>query len=126
MLRGARRSCRSSSGSVSGRSSSSRRSRALRRRGGRLPPSPESRGRRRRPPRRAAGDAPGVPTSEGRVEPPPGLLRVLVLFHEAERLGAGLSVLRVLPELEAYGWTASGWFPGDGELVSRARERLAA
>jgi glycosyltransferase involved in cell wall biosynthesis len=35
-------------------------------------------------------------------------------------------VLRVLPELETYGWTASGWFPGDGPLLPVARERLAA
>jgi glycosyltransferase involved in cell wall biosynthesis len=50
---------------------------------------------------------------------------VLVLFHEAERLGAGLSVLRVIPELATYGWTASGWLPGDGELVPLARKQLA-
>jgi len=51
---------------------------------------------------------------------------VLVLFHEAEALGAGTSVLRVVPELSRYGWTASGWIPGDGELVRMASESLAA
>jgi glycosyltransferase involved in cell wall biosynthesis len=53
-------------------------------------------------------------------------LRLLVLFHEAEMLGAGTSVLRVLPELASYGWTASGWIPGTGPLVDAAAGRLVA
>jgi glycosyltransferase involved in cell wall biosynthesis len=50
--------------------------------------------------------------SEQRAEPP-GILRVLTLFHETENLGASRSVLRVAGELAAYGWTMSGWFPGE-------------
>lgn len=57
---------------------------------------------------------------------PPGLLRMLVLFHEAEALGAGTSALRVVDELSTYGWSTSGWFPGDGPLRRTATERLAA
>jgi glycosyltransferase involved in cell wall biosynthesis len=57
---------------------------------------------------------------------PPGLLRVLVLFHEREALGAGISVLRVAGELERYGWSPSGWVPGDGPLRTRAEEQLVA
>jgi glycosyltransferase involved in cell wall biosynthesis len=56
---------------------------------------------------------------------PPGLLRALVFFHEAEELGAGTSVLRVVDELATYGWTASGWIPGDGPLQRSASEHLA-
>ena len=44
---------------------------------------------------------------------PPGVLRVLTLFHETENLGASTSVLRVADELATYGWTMSGWFPGE-------------
>lgn len=55
---------------------------------------------------------------------PSGLLRVFVLFHEAEHLGAGTSVIRVLDELAAYGWTASGWLPGEGALGAPARQRM--
>ena len=50
--------------------------------------------------------------TEQRAEPP-GVLRVLTLFHETENLGASRSVLRVADELAAYGWTMSGWFPGE-------------
>src|SRR4029453_18679998 len=57
---------------------------------------------------------------------PPGLLRGLVLFHEREALGAGISVLRVAGELERYGWSPSGWVPGDGPLRTRAEEQLVA
>jgi glycosyltransferase involved in cell wall biosynthesis len=46
--------------------------------------------------------------------------RLAVLFHESEVLGAGISVLRVLPELGGRGWRASGWFPGPGPLLDEA------
>jgi glycosyltransferase involved in cell wall biosynthesis len=55
----------------------------------------------------------------------PGLLRVLVIFHESESLGAGTSVLRALDRLAEYGWTASGWFPARGPLLENARPSLA-
>jgi glycosyltransferase involved in cell wall biosynthesis len=55
-----------------------------------------------------------------------GARRFVVLFHESEILGAGLSVLRALPELRRYGWEASGWFPGPGPLVEEAAGMLAA
>jgi glycosyltransferase involved in cell wall biosynthesis len=51
---------------------------------------------------------------------------VLVVFHEPNALGAGISVLRVTDELEAYGWSASGWIPGAGQLRELAAERLVA
>jgi glycosyltransferase involved in cell wall biosynthesis len=35
-------------------------------------------------------------------------------------------VLRVADELAAYGWTLSGWFPGEGSLQDAARELLGA
>lgn len=54
----------------------------------------------------------------------PGVLRALVLFHEDQALGAGTSVLRVVPELAAYGWSVSGWVPGRGPLLDEAGERL--
>jgi glycosyltransferase involved in cell wall biosynthesis len=57
---------------------------------------------------------------------PPGLLRLCVVFHESEALGAGRSILNCLPELQGLGWTATGWFPGDGDLVDEAADRLAA
>jgi glycosyltransferase involved in cell wall biosynthesis len=57
--------------------------------------------------------------------PPPGFLRLLVVFHESEALGAGRSVLGALGALDAYGWTASGWFPGDGPLVEEAAGSIA-
>jgi len=59
-------------------------------------------------------------------KPPPGLLRVLVAFHEPQALGAGVSVLRAIDELERYGWTVSGWVPGEGPLLELASQRLAA
>ena len=52
--------------------------------------------------------------------------RVAVLFHEPEILGAGLSVLRALPELRGRGWEASGWFPGPGLLQEEAADVLVA
>ena len=52
--------------------------------------------------------------------PPPGFLRLFVVFHESEALGAGRSVLNALAPLEKYGWTASGWFPGEGSLLEEA------
>jgi len=54
---------------------------------------------------------------EPHVGVPKGLLRVLVLFHESQSLGAGTSVIRALPTLKTLGWTASAWFPGPGPLV---------
>jgi glycosyltransferase involved in cell wall biosynthesis len=51
---------------------------------------------------------------------PPGFLRLFVAFHESEALGAGRSVLNALEPLAAYGWTATGWFPGDGDLLQAA------
>lgn len=59
-------------------------------------------------------------------KPPPGLLRVLVVFHEPQTLGAGISVLRVSDELAQYGWSLSGWVPGEGPLRALATDRLAA
>jgi glycosyltransferase involved in cell wall biosynthesis len=47
-----------------------------------------------------------------------------VLFHESEVLGAGLSILRVSDELRARDWTLTGWFPGDGPLVSESAGAL--
>jgi glycosyltransferase involved in cell wall biosynthesis len=46
--------------------------------------------------------------------------RVGVLFHESEVLGAGVSVVRALRELQRNGWTCDGWFPGDGALVTES------
>ena len=58
--------------------------------------------------------------------PPPGFLRVLVVFHEPQLLGASTSVLRVVDRLGAYGWSVSGWIPGTGPLRSAAEGTLAA
>jgi glycosyl transferase family 4 len=55
-----------------------------------------------------------------RAEPLPGFLRLLVVFHESEALGAGRSVLNALEPLRGFGWTATGWFPGEGPLVEEA------
>lgn len=57
---------------------------------------------------------------------PPGLLRLLVVFHESEALGAGRSLLGALSQLPAYGWSAIGWFPGEGPLVEEAEAALTA
>ena len=59
-------------------------------------------------------------------EPPHGFLRLLVVFHESEALGAGRSVLNALEPLTGYGWTASAWLPGDGPLLDEARGSIAA
>jgi len=56
---------------------------------------------------------------------PPGVLRLCVIFHESEALGAGLSVLRAVPELARYGWTVSGLFPGPGPLFDQAEDVLS-
>lgn len=50
----------------------------------------------------------------------PGLLRLLVVFHESESLGAGRSVLGILPQLGEYGWSTTAWLPGDGPLEAEA------
>ncbi len=55
----------------------------------------------------------------------PGLLRLLVLFHETEALGASASVLRCVEELETYGWATSGWLPGRGPLSDVVRGHVA-
>jgi colanic acid/amylovoran biosynthesis glycosyltransferase len=65
-------------------------------------------------------------TSEPSAVSPRGLLRVLVLFHEPELLGAGNSVLNASNELRRYGWSVSGWVPGPGELADAAAARLDA
>jgi glycosyltransferase involved in cell wall biosynthesis len=56
---------------------------------------------------------------------PPGFLRLLVVFHESEALGAGRSVLHALDPLRGYGWTPSAWFPGDGPLLEEAAATIA-
>jgi glycosyltransferase involved in cell wall biosynthesis len=58
--------------------------------------------------------------------PPPGFLRLFVVFHESEALGAGRSVLNALDPLRGYGWTPSGWFPGEGPLLDVAAEIIPA
>jgi hypothetical protein len=55
----------------------------------------------------------------------PGILRILVVFHEAELLGAGQSVLNAVAPLGEFGWSLSGWIPGQGPLTPIAGERLA-
>jgi len=50
--------------------------------------------------------------------------QVCVLFHESEALGAGVSIVRALAELRQTGWTASGWFPGEGPLVGTSKSVL--
>ncbi len=57
---------------------------------------------------------------------PAGFLRLLAVFHESEALGAGRSLLCALPALERFGWTTTGWFPGEGPLVEEADGLLAA
>jgi glycosyltransferase involved in cell wall biosynthesis len=61
------------------------------------------------------GDAPGAP---------PGVLRVLALFHELHPLGASTSFLNAVDDLRPYGWTPSGWVPGNGPLRDAAAARL--
>jgi glycosyltransferase involved in cell wall biosynthesis len=55
---------------------------------------------------------------------PPGLLRVFTVFHEAEALGASVSFVRAAEPLSAYGWSATGWLPGQGPLGKLAEARL--
>ena len=55
---------------------------------------------------------------------PPGLLRVFTIFHEAEALGASVSFVRAAEPLAAYGWSATGWLPGQGPLGKVAEDRL--
>ncbi|MGI8886662.1 MAG: glycosyltransferase family 4 protein [Gaiellaceae bacterium] len=57
--------------------------------------------------------------------PPAGFLRTLVVFHESEALGAGRSVLHALGPLRGYGWTASGWFPGEGPLLDEIGDAMS-
>ena len=38
------------------------------------------------------------------------------MLHESERLGAGVAVSRILPDLERYGWSFSASLPGPGPL----------
>jgi glycosyltransferase involved in cell wall biosynthesis len=52
--------------------------------------------------------------------------RVCVLFHEAAVLGAGVSVVRALPDLRSRCWRISGWYPGAGPLLDEAEPVLAA
>lgn len=67
-----------------------------------------------------------VPTSPTPAhQVPSGLLRLLVIFHEGHSLGAGTSVLRVLPHLAHVGWTPSGWFAGGGSLADETDAGLA-
>lgn len=58
--------------------------------------------------------------------PRPGFLRLLVVFHESDALGAGRSVLRAMRPLAGYGWTPAGWFPGEGPLLEEAAAAIAA
>jgi glycosyltransferase involved in cell wall biosynthesis len=55
---------------------------------------------------------------------PAGFLRLFVVFHESEALGAGRSVLNAVEPLESYGWSATGWFPDEGPLVAAAAESM--
>ena len=55
-----------------------------------------------------------------------GFLRLLVVFHESEALGAGRSVVNALDALGEYGWAATGWFPGAGTLVEETSGQLAS
>jgi glycosyltransferase involved in cell wall biosynthesis len=57
---------------------------------------------------------------------PAGFLRLFVVFHEPEALGAGRSVVSALDALASFGWSTTGWFPGEGALIEEAQGRLAA
>ncbi len=57
---------------------------------------------------------------------PAGFLRLLVVFHESEALGAGRSVVNAIEALDEYGWSTSAWFPGPGALPDEAAGRLAS
>jgi glycosyltransferase involved in cell wall biosynthesis len=58
--------------------------------------------------------------------PPPGFLRLFVVFHESDALGAGRSVVGTLAPLTTYGWAASAWFPGEGPLLQEAADSISA
>lgn len=47
-------------------------------------------------------------------------MRLCIVFHEAEALGAGISVMRCLNDLAGYGWLASALFPRPGPLAAYA------
>jgi glycosyltransferase involved in cell wall biosynthesis len=66
-----------------------------------------------------------VPSLE-QVGAPPGFLRLLLVFHESEALGAGRSVLHAVEPLSKYGWAVSGWFPGDGPLLEESTPLISA
>jgi len=66
-----------------------------------------------------------VPALE-QVGAPPGFLRLLVVFHESEALGAGRSLLHALDPLSEYGWAVSGWFPGEGPLLAESTPSISA
>ena len=66
------------------------------------------------------------PPPAATVGDPPGLLRVLVVFHEPELLGAGNAVLNAVDDLRSFGWSVSGWVPGGGDLAQIAAGRLDA
>lgn len=57
--------------------------------------------------------------------PPDGLLRLFLVFHESQSLGAGTAVLRVVPDLAERGWTATAWVPGHGSLADVADDGVA-
>jgi glycosyltransferase involved in cell wall biosynthesis len=50
--------------------------------------------------------------------PADGFLRLLVVFHESEALGAGRSVLGTFADLRDYGWSPSALMPADGPFVA--------
>jgi glycosyltransferase involved in cell wall biosynthesis len=49
--------------------------------------------------------------------------KVAVVNHDAELLGAAISVLQTLPDLEAKGWRFSFWLPGTGDFQRELEER---
>ena len=57
---------------------------------------------------------------------PTPTLRALLVFHEGHSLGAGISLLRLAPELKLRGWTLDGVFAGAGTLIADARRELAS
>ena len=57
---------------------------------------------------------------------PTPTLRALLVFHEGHRLGAGIALLRLAPELRSRGWTLDGVFAGTGSLIAEARAQLTS
>ena len=55
---------------------------------------------------------------------PPGLLRLLVVFHESEALGAGRAVLGTFGGLREHGWSPSALMPGEGPFAEEVREAV--